>query len=262
MREPKAIVLLVVLLLSMLIATAPAVYAGEGGHDAAGEARAHTHEVDPVTEALISGLMSGGLAFVYITLAAMLPLLWVFTLIVHFARPYILRYLKKYTLRFGADVWWLVYVMIRDAVMILTFVLSIFFFFPDLFLLLPLPVTAPLATVFLFWALLVKLTRDGDDRAGDFRSISYLLLLGAVVYLVPFLFGVEAPMEGWEHWRTLFTSSQNQGMAEIILYLSLALLFITGGYIFTFVMRYVRQSSRQVSGEPPATRSAAPPFGN
>ncbi|OEF99367.1 hypothetical protein BHF71_01905 [Vulcanibacillus modesticaldus] len=243
MKNNKIFFAVLMLSLTILIIASP-VLANEG-HDSDGveaEAVAHTHEVDPIDEGLINGLLSGGETFVYVTLAAFLPIFWILSLIVHFNRPYIIRYLKKFTLRFGADVWWLLYVMLRDAVLIITFIISLFFFFPNLFLYQPLPISGPLATVLLFWALTVKLTGDADDRAKDYNKVSYLLLAGAFLYLVPFLFGVEAPMEGWEKWRTFFTSSQNQSLAEIILYISIGLLFLTGGYIFTFVMNKVKQS--------------------
>ncbi|WP_144440554.1 hypothetical protein [Limnochorda pilosa] len=241
----RALALVFVALL--LAASAGAVSAAEGHAEVAGpmaaEAMAHTHAVDETTEGLIDGLMSGGFAFLYITLAAMLPLLWVLALILHLSRPYLVRTIRKFTLRFGADVWWLLYVMIRDAVMILTFAISVFFFFPDRVAGLPLPVTAPLATIFLFWALLIKLTRDADDDAGAYRKVTYLLLVGATTYLVPFLFGVEASMEGWEAARSAMSSSQNPALSMPILYLSLVLLGATGAYIFYFVARGVARAS-------------------
>jgi len=45
-----------------------------------------------------------------LSVAAVLPILWAFTLALHFARPYVIRYLQTLTLRFGGDVWWLSYV--------------------------------------------------------------------------------------------------------------------------------------------------------
>lgn len=240
MKNRKVIILLTLLLLSTVFVVGPAFAAG-GGAEA--EAVAHGHEVDPVGDALISGLLSGGQAFIYITLAATLPLLWILTLIVHFNRPYIIRYLKKFTLRFGADIWWLLYVLLRDGIMVITFVLGLFLFFPDLFMYLPFPITAPLASVLLFWALTVKLTKDADDNASDYKKVSYLLIAGALVYLIPFIFGIEAPMSGWEQWRTLASSSQNQGVAQVILFISLGLFVLTGGYIFSFVVKKVKSST-------------------
>ena len=87
----------------------------------------------------------------------MLPILWAFALIMHFARPYVLRFLSTLTLRFGGDVWWLSYVLIRDGLLVITLALSMLFLFPNLYIGLGLPLTAPLATVVLFWAMVVKL---------------------------------------------------------------------------------------------------------
>mgnify|MGYP000427534388 CR=1 FL=1 len=238
------LIFLSLLVLTIVFAASATALAGAGHRT--GEASGseptvltHTHDTNPVAESIMEGFMTGGLAFFYITLMAMLPLLWVSSLMLHLARPYMLRTIKKFNLRFGADVWWLVYVMLRDAVMIMTFIISIFFFFPDKIALLPMPVTAPLATILLFWGLAVKLTRDGDNNPRDYRLITYFMTAGAVVYLVPFLFGHEAPMEGevWNNLRTLLTSSSNPGVALPILYVSQVLLALTGGYISNFVMR-------------------------
>lgn len=234
-----AIALAAALLLALAVpAVGLANPAGGAGHaEAEGTPAGHSHEAGSNAAQVIAGLLSGGMAFIYITLAAMLPLLWVLALTLHLARPYMLRTIKKFYLRFGADVWWLLYVMIRDAVMVLTFVISVFFLFPDQVRNLALPVTGPLATVVLFWALLVKLTRDADDNPRDFAAVTYLMVAGAVLYLTPFLFGVEAPMRGWEEARRLASSSTNPEVALPILYGALGLFGLTGAYIFRFVMQ-------------------------
>ena len=239
-------------------ALTPGVQADEAVGTTALPTVGHTHETDAMTTSLIEGLMTGGTAFIYITLAAMLPLLWVMTLIVHLARPYVVRNLRKFTLRFGADVWWLLYVLLRDAVMILTFTVSAFFFYPNLLVSLALPVTGPLATVLLFWALAVKLTRRADESARDFRLVTWLVVAGATAYLVPFLLGIEAPMRGWERWRELASSVTNPGLAMAVLYASLVLFGLTGAYIFHFVMAHAR---REAGAERPAEarRQGMPP---
>jgi len=53
-----------------------------------------------------------------LSVAAVLPILWAFTLSLHFARPYVVRYLQTLTLRFGGDVWWLSYILIRDGLLV------------------------------------------------------------------------------------------------------------------------------------------------
>ena len=64
---------------------------------------------------LATTLTSGGAGWMVLSVAAVLPILWSFTLILHFARPYIIRFLRRLTLRFGGDVWWLSYVLFRDG---------------------------------------------------------------------------------------------------------------------------------------------------
>ncbi|HEX7950776.1 MAG TPA: hypothetical protein VF494_10540 [Candidatus Limnocylindrales bacterium] len=141
---------------------------------------------------LAQALTSGGSAWMVISVAAALPLLWAFALSMHFARPYIIRFLGTLTLRFGADVWWLSYVLIRDALLLVVFTLSAIFLMPNLYIGLGLPLTAPLATVILFWALIVKLTRDVDDDASAFRTFSILLVVASILYIVPSIYGLES----------------------------------------------------------------------
>jgi hypothetical protein len=141
---------------------------------------------------LAQALTSGGSAWMVFSVAGALPLLWAFALSMHFARPYIIRFLSSLTLRFGADVWWLSYVLIRDALLLVVFTLSTIFLMPSLYVGLGLPLTAPLATVVLFWALIVKLTRDVDDDPSAFRWFSILLVVASVLYIVPQVYGLES----------------------------------------------------------------------
>lgn len=141
---------------------------------------------------LASALTSGGAGWLVLSVAAILPILWAFTLVLHFARPYIIRFLGTLTLRFGGDVWWLSYVLIRDGLMVVTLALSMIFLMPNLYIGLGLPITAPLATVVLAWALAVKLLRDSDDDPGAFRIVSVLLVIASVLYIVPQIYGLES----------------------------------------------------------------------
>ena len=89
---------------------------------------------------LATALTTGGAAWMVLSISAVLPILWAFTLVLHFARPYIVRFLGTLTLRFGGDVWWLGYVLFRDALMVLTLALSVIFLMPNLYIGLGLPV--------------------------------------------------------------------------------------------------------------------------
>jgi hypothetical protein len=141
---------------------------------------------------LATALTHGGSGWLVLSISAVLPILWAFTLVVHFARPYVLRFLGGLTLRFGGDVWWLSYVLMRDGLMLITLALSMIFLMPNLYIGLGLPLTAPIATVGLFVALLIKLVRDADDDPVAWRWASVVLVISSALYIVPQVYGLEA----------------------------------------------------------------------
>ena len=182
---------------------------------------------------LASAITNGGSNWMVLSVAAVLPIIWAFTLSLHFARPYVLRFLQKLTLRFGGDVWWLSYVLTRDALLVVTLCLSIVFLFPNVYLRGDgLGITAPIATLVLFWAALVKLLRDPDDSPSDFRLQSALLVIASILYIVPQVYGMEAADQGLGDWSTALISTSNLAVARPILWVTLALFAITGGLIF------------------------------
>lgn len=210
---------------------------------------------------LAQALTTGGRTWLVLSLAAVLPILWAFTLIVHFARPYVVRFLQSLTLRFGGDVWWLSYVLIRDGLLLVTLAISGIFLMPNLYIGLGLPLTAPLATVVLFWALVVKLTRDADDDPVAFRWISILLVVASVLYIVPQLYGLEAAdqVEAWKgiglDWvpGALTAANTDEGtvnaLAWPVLDLSLVLFGLTGAGLFTrFLVRLGREEVQSAPG--------------
>jgi hypothetical protein len=152
---------------------------------------------DDVTAAIVQAILRGGMQWVVSTVAALLPAMWAITVIFHLARPYMLRTIRKLSLRFGADIWWLGYVLVRDAVMLITFSLSLIFLFPNLMMTIPLPLTAPLAGVLLFASLYVKLLYDSDDDFQAYRVSTLLLAVGAAFYFVPQIFAIESTSQGW-----------------------------------------------------------------
>ena len=188
---------------------------------------------------LAAALTNGAQGWLVLSVAAVLPILWSFTLVLHFARPYVLRFLSTLTLRFGGDVWWLSYVLFRDALLVITLGLSLIFVMPNLYLVTGLPITAPLATVVLLWALVVKLVRDPDEDPAAFRLLSFLLILASVLYIVPQVYGMEAADQ--EYLGSLpasLVSIGNLDLARPILWGSLGLIGLTGAGVFLrFLMR-------------------------
>jgi len=204
---------------------------------------------------LASALTNGASGWLVLSIAAILPMLWSFAMIMHFARPYVIRMLQSLTLRFGGDVWWLSYVLIRDALLTIVLAMSVIMLMPNLYIGLGLPLTGPLAVVVLLWALIVKLLRDADDDPAAFRLVSVLLVVASVLYIVPQIYGLESADQvewldqfglGWIPGALTAASGDPpvvNSLAWPILTLSLVLFGLTAAAIFLrFVYRLGRVS--------------------
>lgn len=191
--------------------------------------------ISEAAEALVEG-----------TIAALLPILWLLTLALHLARPYMLQNLQKFTLRLGADLWWLIYRGARDFVVLLTFMLSSIFYLPHVAEMVALPITGPLAGIALFGALLVKLTRDSDDEYQAFVLESNLLVLGAAMYWFGFFLG--PAMAGVVTSGPLavlsqaLTSTTNLSVAVLVVYASWAVVTLMGLYAVSYNLRLAASS--------------------
>jgi hypothetical protein len=215
---------------------------------------------------LATAVANGGGNWMVLSVAAVLPILWAFTLALHFGRPYILRFLQKLTLRFGGDVWWLSYVLTRDALLVITLCLSIVFLFPGVYLRGDgLGVTAPVAALVLMWAALVKLLGDPDDNASHWRLQSLLLVIASILYIVPQIYGMEAADDvaafPWHSALVSMTTVTRNGhdfvvpqpYAPGILWATLVLVGITGGLVF---VRFLLKLGSNEAGEASALAEA------
>ncbi|MGZ6272369.1 MAG: hypothetical protein ACXWPJ_09925, partial [Candidatus Limnocylindrales bacterium] len=93
----------------------------------------------------VSGFFDAGESFVEGTIAAALVLLWLLVVALQLARPYMLVNLRKFTLRLGVDLWWIIYVGVLNLVLINVFLGSFVFFYPDVVGGQDLPITGGLA---------------------------------------------------------------------------------------------------------------------
>ena len=188
---------------------------------------------DDVSKAIVQAILQGGMQWVVSTIAALLPTMWVITVIFHLARPYMLRTVRKLSLRFGADIWWLGYVLVRDTVMLVTFSLSLIFLFPNLVITIALPLTAPVAGLLLFASLYVKLLYDTDDDFQAYRVATLLLAVGAAFYFVPQVFAIESTSQGWLSGIVQFlTSTSNTAWMSPILVSCMLGYAVIGALIF------------------------------
>jgi hypothetical protein len=185
---------------------------------------------DQLTQAIISGINAGGEQFLEGTLAALLPIVWLAILGLQLGQPYILDMIDRFTLRLGADLLWLLYVALRDLLIVSGVVMSFMFFFPDVVITDALPLTGGLAAACLFGVLLVKLMGDPDHNLRDFRIAISLLGLGSLFYFVPYVLGVQFN-------SSFLVTNTNPGWAVALAYVSIALLALMGAIAAWYALR-------------------------
>jgi hypothetical protein len=209
---------------------------------------------DDVTTAITNALVQGGSQFLVATIVAFLPVLWTTTLIMHLGRPYVLRTLRRAGLRLGADVWWMSYLLMRDAFLVLTFALSFVYFNPNLVASMTFPITGPLAALCLLLALAVKIARRVDDDATAYRWATVFLIIGATLYYLPMAFAVEAASQSYLSWfQDHLISSANVPLALGIMWVSLAGVAAVGVWLFGHAMASAnRTMAKRAARQAPA----------
>ncbi|HEY4889024.1 MAG TPA: hypothetical protein VIJ58_10705 [Candidatus Dormibacteraeota bacterium] len=188
--------------------------------------------VDQLSQAIINAFIQGGEQFLEGTMAAALPLLWMLVVALHLARPYMMRTTQKFSLRLGADIWWVLYIGLRDLMIAVTAIFSFMYLYPDIVVSNSLPIGGSLATAALFGALLVKLVADADNDPRAFRIVSNLIGLGSALYLVPTLLGVQLSEVKWGPFWTgvgkALTTNTDQVVAVGLCWFSVAAIALMG----------------------------------
>lgn len=188
---------------------------------------------DDIATAITQALVQGGSQWLVSTIVAFLPVLWTMTLILHLGRPYVLRTLRRCGLRLGADIWWMSYILMRDALLVMTFALSWIFFQPNIVTSAALPITGSLAALCLLLALAVKLSRRVDDEINAYRLVTAFLVLGATLYYGPQVFAVEAASQTYlAGFGQAFTSNTNPTVALVLMWIALAGVVAIAGWMF------------------------------
>ena len=191
-----------------------------------------------MTPEQVPAFFDAGEAFVEGTIAAALVALWILALALQMARPYMVKNLHRFSLRLGADLWWIIYVALRDLIIVQVFLGSFIFFYPDVVKAQDLPITGSLAACAAFAVMLIKLTTKGDADLGWFRVQTLLLGLGGILYVVPYLLGVQLyQLGGSFEWTKVFVSSQNPDLGLPLCYISAAIVGVMGVYAVIYNLR-------------------------
>ena len=200
-----------------------------------------------MTPEQVPGFFDFGETFVEGTIAAALVALWLLAFALHIARPYMVANLHKFTLRLGADLWWILYVALRDLLTLNLFIGGFIFFYPDVVSGQDLPITGGLAAVCAFAVVVIKLMRPGDETRW-YRYQAILLALGATLYVVPYIAGVQLTAIDDPTAQSLaaaLVSSQNLPLAMPLCYLSGALAGILGLVAVVYNLRQTGSRPRR-----------------
>ncbi len=198
---------------------------------------------DDVATAITNSLVQGGSQWLISTIVAFLPVLWTMALMLHLGRPYVLRTLRRCGLRLGADIWWMSYLLMRDALLLLTFGLSWFYFEPNIVASMALPITGSLAALFLLLSLAVKMSRRVDDDVRAYRLSTLFLVIGATLYYGPLVFAVEATSQSsLSGFGQVFTSNTNPTVALVLMWISLAGVALVAAWLFVRVLMSANRS--------------------
>jgi hypothetical protein len=161
-------------------------------------------------------------------------LLSVVSFLLHIGRSYFERVLGRFTLRVAADIWWVVYIILRDGSLALATVLGFWNLNLDLMadIKVALPFV-PLGTVALAAALLVKVFRNAEDMNRSLRLSTWLVTLGAVLNTIGFVFVMEGPGDEYPAAKSVFwqtaqswRSNQNPQLATITFYVTFLMLTV------------------------------------
>jgi len=159
-------------------------------------------------------------------------LLSIFSFLLHLGRPYFDRILARMTLRVAADLWWLAYIAMRDASLLLAVFLGFFCLNLDLMadIKIGLPF-CPLATVALSLALVVKVFWNTEDLGKPLLFSTVLAGAGALLNTVGFSIIMEAPGDEYAVVKTAFwqamracRSNLNPTLSTYTFYIAFAML--------------------------------------
>ncbi len=272
-----AMVLMIVLAGALLVGAA---MGGFGFLSRSGPASAGT-----VSALADSGQIATGVGiFTEATIALTVGMLFIGAFSLQIARNYFLRTLDKFTLRLGADIWWLAYIMIRDGLAFGALLLGFELFFVGTYGDYPIAVPfMPLAIVLTAAVLVIKLVRDPDEEEVWNRAVSTLLAAatffyvfgilmvtesiagyGNAGYLVTSTGAITTATGGSDIWTTvynLFSSTVNTQLAVYTFYVCFTALAVFAGYAFLYVTKPdvlpFRKAPKKHKAEAPTTRDQA-----
>lgn len=221
-----------------------------------------------------SGLVAGGSIWLETTIAVAMVFVTAMAFSLQIARGYFLRTLEKFTLRLGADIWWLAYVLIRDALIFMSFVMGLLVFFPGTFQDYDMAVPfMPVSVVLFGVALITKLYFDADENRAAFRAVTVLVFAGTSLWILGAVFVTETPLalgtlpagvSGTSGlWYTLyntFSSKVNTDLAMTTFNVTFGALGVIGllGFAHPILHSRINKQTPRISAQGPVSPTGLP----
>ncbi len=214
------------------------------------------------------GLVAGGSIWLETTIAVAMVFVTAMAFSLQIARGYFLRTLEKFTLRLGADIWWLAYVLIRDALIFMSFIMGLMVFFPGTFQDYAVAVPfMPVSVVLFGSALILKLYFDADESRNAFRAVTALVFGGTILWIFGAIFVTETPLAlatlpsgvssnsgFWYSMYNTFSSLTNVDLSMLTFNVTFAALGVIG--LFGLAHPFIH--SRMGKPTPKVTQSQGP----
>lgn len=177
------------------------------------------------------------------TITVVIQLLMVLAVSMQIARGYFLRILRKFTLRLAADIWWLLFILLRDASIFLILFLGVSLFWPGTYQDYPIAVPfMPIAIDLYAAALVILLIKDTDEEPKWNSALTLLVVAGAFLYIIGTVFVTESAVymatlpptvslsasNPWGFFNTFFNSEHNPAMAIYTFYAGFGLFLLLG----------------------------------
>ena len=220
-------------------------------------------------------LVSGGSIWLETTIAVAMVFVTAMAFSLQIARGYFLRTLEKFTLRLGADIWWLAYVLIRDGLIFMSFIMGLLVFFPGTFQDYDIAVPfMPVAVVLFALALVIKLYFDADESRTAFRAVTALVFAGTALWIFGTVFVTETPLAlgtlpsgvsstggFWYSVYNTFSSIQNVNLSMMTFEITFPALAVVAAFGFAHPLLHSRigkQTPRITQSQGPASPASMP----
>ncbi len=184
-------------------------------------------------------------------------LLSILSFCLHIGRPYFERIMSRFTLRVAADLWWVVYVALRDGSLFFALLFGILNLNMDLMadIKIGLPFV-PMGTVILAAALVWKVFKNTEDLNLAFRIGTWLVAIGSLLNTLGYVLVMEAPGDEYAaaktgFWQTMVSwrSNANPELAAVTFYACFSALAIIAGVAFVMAIRVYSRSAKGVEDD-------------